>query len=66
MPPSDPTKPDVAILCKLGSIAVHVDEYLSAKGHPFDEHALRALLHDPAVEKWLKQMEKLALIPKKR
>ena len=55
-----------SLMCKLGSIAVHVDEALSQQGHPFDWSACRALLEDPEVVAWLKQMDSLAMIPKKR
>lgn len=58
--------PSVGLLCKLGSIAQHVDEMLSAKGHAFDRHALETVLRDPEVIAWLKEMDKLALIPRRR
>lgn len=58
--------PDAGLLCKLGSIAVHVDEAMSKDGHPFDIEALRSLLNDPDVRLWLMQMDGLALLPKKR
>ena len=48
--------PNVALLCKLGSIVVHVDEYLSDSGHPLDLE----------VREWLEQMQELALIPVRR
>lgn len=63
---ANPLKPSAALLCKLGSIAVHIDEGLSAKGHRFDFIALKTLMEDPEVAEWLKQMDKLALLPKKR
>ena len=63
---ANPLKPPASLLCKLGSIAVHVDEGLSAKGHEFDFVALKGLLEDPEVAEWLKQMDKLAFVPKKR
>ncbi len=59
-------KPDVTLLVKLGSIAVHADEMISAKGHPFDMSALESLLHDPEVVDWLKAMDKNALLPVRR
>lgn len=63
---SDPLKPNMQLLCKLGSIAQHADEMLSSKGHHFDKAALQAVLDEDDVKAWLKQMDKLALIPKRR
>ena len=62
----DPLKPALSLLVKLGSIAVHVDEMLSPKGHEFDRHALGSLLQDHEVTEWLASMEKSSFIPKKR
>lgn len=58
--------PKPSLLAKLGSIAVHVEEALSVKGHRFDIEALRTLLNDEEVKTWLKEMGALAMIPKKR
>ena len=55
-----------SLLCKLGSIAVHASELLSADGHTFDRAALKGLLADTEVEQWLAQMDALALVPKRR
>ena len=66
MKSSDPLKPAVSILCKLGSIAVHVQEMLSTKGHHFDKVALESLMMDKELTGWLYDMDKLAMIPKKR
>lgn len=63
---SDPLKPGAALLCKLGSIAVHVEEMLSAKGHSFDRVALTTLLEDAEVKRWLQLMDGMAMLPKKR
>lgn len=59
-------KPTTSLLCKLASIAVHVDEATSQDGHEFDIVALKSLLMDAEVMEWLKQMDEMALIPKKR
>lgn len=64
--PSDPLKPSVALLVKLGSIAVHVEEMMSPKGHHFDRAALRTLLDDQEVIEWRKAMDKMAMLPVKR
>ena len=58
--------PSVSLLCKLGSIAVHVEELLSADGHEFDRIELDALLRDPEVREWMKAMDAAAMLPKKR
>ena len=52
------------LLCKLGSIAVHTDEMLSAQGHHFDITSLKGLLADTEVVDWIKTMG--AYLPKKR
>lgn len=59
-------QPDVSLLCKLASIAIHAEEMLSPAGHAFDRHALEGLLKDPELKAWLRDMDGLALIPKKR
>lgn len=63
---NNPLKPSISLLCKLGSIAVHAEEGTSKKGHEFDITALKSLLMDAEVMAWLKAMDDLALIPKKR
>lgn len=63
---SDPLKPAMRLLVKLGSIAVHADEYTTSRGHPFDAEAIRSLVTDPEVVAWVKGMNDLALLPKKR
>ena len=62
----NPLEPTPNLLSKLGSIAVHIQEYLSQMGHPFDEVTLRSLLSDPEVKEWLEAMDELALLPVKR
>jgi len=63
---NDPLKPKLDVLIKLGSIAVHVDEAISLKGHAFDVIALEGLLKDKDIINWIKEMDKMALLPKKR
>lgn len=58
--------PELGLLVKLGSIAVHAEEYLSPNGHQFDGVALRQLLEDAEVKSWIKEMDKMAMLPKKR
>lgn len=62
----EPLKPGISLLVKLGSIAVHVDEMLSPDGHDFDRIALQQLIADPEVAEWIKQMDGMAMLPKKR
>lgn len=63
---SDSLNPSVALLVKLGSIAVHADEFFSPRGHSFNQAALQSLLQDAEVAAWLKEMDALAFLPKKR
>ena len=66
-PTGNPTlTPGVSLLVKLGSIAVHADEATAAGGHEFDITAIRSLLNDPEVSTWLKRMDAIAFLPKKR
>ena len=62
----DPLKPSTTLLVKLGSIIVHADEGLSEKKHTFDICAFKSLLSDDEVLAWLKEMDRMALLPKKR
>lgn len=63
---ADMLKPPVSLLCKLASITVHADEYLSSDGHQFDRDALQSALGDPEVADWIGQMSAAALAPRKR
>ena len=63
---SDPLKPNIPLLIKLGSIAVHVEEMLSPYGHEFDKSAIETLLSDPELKEWIKEMAALAFMPVKR
>ena len=57
-------EPSLTLLCKLGSIAVHVDEALSDDSHSFDWTVIHELIDDPEVKQWVSDMG--ALLPKKR
>jgi len=61
---SDPLKPSVALLSKIGSIVVHAEEFMSPGGHPFDLDAMRTLYGDPEVQEWIEKMG--AFLPRKR
>lgn len=64
---NDPLKPSLALLVKLGSIVIHMDELLHpVKGHVFDKYALDSLASDPDVQEWIQQMNKMAMLPVKR
>lgn len=63
---SDPLKPSVALLCKLGSVIVHVDELLSPHGHEYDKIALDEAMKDAEVQEWLTAMNRMAMLPVKR
>lgn len=60
--------PSAALLCKLASVIVHAEEYLSPKGdgHSLDLEAFRSNVADPEVQEWLAQMTAAAMAPKKR
>lgn len=62
----DALKVPIATQAKVGSILVHVEEGLSAKGHHFDWNAVESLMQDPDVVVWLDELRGLALIPEKR
>ena len=59
-------QPSLSTLCKLGSILIHVEEGMADAGHPFDVIALRTLLADHEVKAFLAELDRLALLPKKR
>ncbi len=53
---ADPLKPELNLLMKLGSIIVHAEEMISPQGHDVDREALKALLANPDVQQWIKDM----------
>lgn len=64
--PADPLRPTLSLLVKLGSIVVHVDEFLCEQGHYYDEVALEQMLQDPEVVAWVWEMTERGLLPVKR
>lgn len=58
--------PGAALLCKLASLAVHIDELYSSGGHEFDRAAINSLINDREVQEWLAEMTKMGLAPVKR
>ncbi len=63
---SDPLKPDRALLCKLGSIIIHVEEYGGETGLEIDMEIIRSLLKDDQLQGWLFGMNEMGLLPVKR
>lgn len=57
-------QPKPTLLCKLGSIAVHADEFFGPGGYGVDAVALQALLRDHEVQRWIRSMG--LMLPKKR
>lgn len=64
MESENPLKPSLALLAKLGSIVAHVAEAMGAGGHSFDVVAIKALLLDPEIKAWIKNIG--PFIPVKR
>lgn len=62
----NPLQPTASLLCKLGSIAAHAEEAMSPGAHGFDLIAMKTVITDPEVQRWLGAMGALALIPLKR
>lgn len=62
---STPMKPNQGLLMRLGSIIVHFEEYVETDIHT-DLKAAQALLEDPEVVTWFKEMRAKALLPVKR
>ena len=63
---SDVFAPPLSLLCKIGSIVVHVEEGAGEDGHAYDWAAIRSLLADREVQGWIEGMRKGALVPVKR
>lgn len=59
-------EPSAALLCKLASVAVHAEEFLSPDGHDLDRQALLSGLADPEVRECLDAMSAASLAPRKR
>ena len=55
----------ISLISKLGSMIVHLQEFLSEGSHEFDIETLRQLVADPEVEGFLKDIDP-ALLPVKR
>lgn len=62
----DTYAPSISLLVKLGSLAVHVDEYFGGKGHSFDEEAMETIIWDREVRAWLAAMDAVGFLPIRR
>lgn len=63
-PLQSPLQPSPALLCKMGSIVGHADEYHRGPDpHPLDLSALIAVLADPEVQAWMDAMRAMAMVP---
>lgn len=62
----DPLSPSAAVLVKIGSLVVHLEEAQSSNGHAVDAAAISTLQSDPEVKEWFSAMTKMALLPVKR
>lgn len=62
----DPLKPNAGLLCKLASLIVHANEFMSPGGHHVDKTALDGLRADADVQAWLKAMTMMGMAPVKR
>lgn len=63
---ADVKNPSLTVLVLLGSLAVHVEEYLSPDGNPVDRNAIETILLNPELKEYLEAMNKMALLPVKR
>lgn len=63
---ADMMNPAPSLLCKLASVIVHAEEYMSPHGHEFDKNAFDQLVKDREVADWLEQMTAAAMAPRKR
>lgn len=62
---STPMKPNQGLLMKLGSIIVHLEEYIETDIHT-DLKAAQSLISDAEVVTWLREMTAKGLLPVKR
>lgn len=62
----DALKPGPALVAKVGSILVHMEEARSNEGHHYDWAALDSLMADPEVQEWLTGLRALSMVPRKR
>ena len=63
---SNPLTPPASVIVKAASLIVHAEEFFSEGGHDFDRLAFLGLYQDTEIGLWLRDLEKLQLLPKKR
>lgn len=63
---TDPLKPSLALLVKLGSALVHADEFFRPNRHELDKTAYDDLMRDAEVKAWIDDMTAKGLLPVKR
>lgn len=63
---SDPLQPGPAILAKLASVVVHIDEHNGPNGHKNDMEAINSLLQDAELADWIVAMQELGMAPARR
>lgn len=59
-------QPGTALIAKVASILVHVEEGSSKGGHHWDWVAVQNLIADAEVQEWLKALGAMSLVPVKR
>jgi len=62
---NDAMKPSQALLARLASIIVHLEEFIET-GHPMDRDTAQSLRKSRAVKEWMMDMQRLGLTPVKR
>ena len=64
---SDDVRPkDLAVCARIGSALVHAEEFMSVRGHTFDKESFNAIMNDDDIRAWLKKLDDIGLLPKKR
>lgn len=56
-----PDEIDLRTAVKLASLVVHCEEMLSPGGHPFDREAIRGIVEDEEIRRWLKSFDPVLL-----
>ncbi len=61
----EPDDIDLPTRVKLASLVVHCEEMLSPRGHTFDREAVRTIVQDGGVRRWLASFDPV-LLPVRR
>lgn len=62
----DVLKPSPQLLIKLGSLITHYQEFNSPDGHSLDKAAIDSIESESEFKEWIKGMDEMAFLPKKR